>query len=164
MKFHGKAEVNEVLRKHNHGAIESDKVGKSYGSNVPYRTWDGKIVKGIMLFRTSSVTFTSAGREQGKRIVDRLLDDLRELGAVKRLSEFGFVASVPVSSKKGLVIKGEIQSKEGLEYDQTFHYLDVNISEVATKDFNLNNFDRYEDKPTEQHELSNAYLDYVLRK
>ena len=164
MEFHGKADVNAVLKKHEYGTIESDKVGKNCFSNLPYRTWDGKIVKGISLFRTSSVSFTSAGRERGKVIVDKLLDDLRELGAVKRLSEFGFVASVPVSPKKGLLIKGSLDSRNGLEYDQTFHFLDISISEVVTTNFNIHQFDSYEDKPTEQHELSNAYLDYVLRK
>jgi hypothetical protein len=164
MEFYNKSKVNEILKRHGYAAIESDRRGGPNGTNIPYRTFDGKIIKGIFLYRTSPVTFTDAGSNSGKEKVDKLVDEFKLIGKVKRLSDFGFVSAVPISGKKSLSITANFKSKEGIEYDQTFHYLNIEIETINTELLTIFNSEEYTDQPTEKYPMTKSYLDSVLSR
>ena len=84
-----KTEILNILKKNGYGNIDSDKKGSYHSINaIPYRDRDGKIIKGISLYRTSPVTFTNVGYERGVKIVDDIINEFSQIGKVKRLSEF----------------------------------------------------------------------------
>ena len=93
-----KTEILNILKKNGYGNIDSDKKGSYHSINaIPYRDRDGKIIKGISLYRTSPVTFTNVGYERGVKIVDDIINEFSQIGKVKRLSESPRKISVMVS-------------------------------------------------------------------
>jgi len=157
-----KTEILNILKKNGYGNIDSDKKG-SYHSihSIPYRDRDGKIIKGISLYRTSPVTFTDAGYDRGVKIVNDIINELSKIGKVKMLSTFGFVCVVPISDKKGIFIKTAKDYRNGVVYDQTFHFLSFDIKTVNLKQDNFN-FETYKDTKETLPELTNEYLDKIL--
>ena len=126
--MHSKSEINEIIKRHGWGTIESDRRGGSYGSYLPYRTADGKPLKGISLYRTSPVTITDAGYQRGKEKVNELFNELCTIGTPAWKDDLAFEVNVKVTEKKTLSVKATSASRNGLEYDQTFHYLNISIS------------------------------------
>jgi hypothetical protein len=164
MEIHSKSDINAILKKHKYGSIESDRLSKNKMTNLPYRDFNDKIIKGISLFRTSPVTFTNAGRERGAEKVGLLLDDIREIGQVSRLSEFGFVAVVLTGKNKCVKVVGSLDSRDGLEYDQTFHFLSIEMTEQKLSQTDITSYKPYTDKETEVYSLTNEYLDKILSR
>lgn len=164
MEIRSKSDITNVLKKHKYGSIESDKKASNGWSYVPYRDYDNKLVKGISLFRTSPVTFTDSGRKNGVEKVDRLIDDMRSLGEVKRLSEFGFVAVVLTGKNKCVKVIGSLDSREGILYDQTFHFLNINMTEQKLSQTDIASHKTYEDAKTDIYEITPEYLDRILNR
>jgi len=163
MTFYKKNDINQVLKNHGYGSIESDRRGPGM-AYVPYRTYDNKIIKGIRLFRTSPVTFSDAGRMIGIEKVEKLLKDLKEIGTFKKLSEFGFAGIVPASEKQAFLVKGNLDNRNGIVYDQTFYFLSIEVVSISIKEYNIDNERCYFDVQSEKYEISESYLDSILQR
>jgi hypothetical protein len=162
MTFKKKIDFNKIIKEHGFGTIRSDKPGSNYFDNMPYRTRDGKILKGISLFRTSPATFTNVGSEQATKNVDKLVRDLSEIGRVQRTSEFSFTLLFQTSKRKVLKIRGFKNEREGLLYDQTYHYMDFNIEELDSSKMMVTEEFKSEQTADYTKPLTNEYLDSIL--
>jgi len=163
MEFKKKSDFNKIIKNHEFGTIRSDKPGSNYFDNLPYRTQDGKILKGISLFRTSPVTFTNSPSEQAIEKVDALVRDLSTIGRVQRTSEFSFVLVFQISKKKIMKIRAFKNERTGLIYDQTFHFLDFNI-EILDSSLMLVSEEFKSEQTDYTKPLTKEYLDLILEK